>query len=58
MLYALSSKKASEIAYYISLYIRHFMATGIFRCDNGREFKDALLIFLQKHGIKPIKGRK
>lgn len=30
MLYALTSKKASEIAYYISLYVRHFGAPEIF----------------------------
>ncbi len=57
MLYALTSKKSSEIAYYISLYVRHFGAPEIFQCDNGREFKGALLIFLKKHGIKLINGR-
>ncbi len=56
MLYALTSKKASEIAYYISLYVRHFGAPGIFQCDNGREFKGTLLIFLEKHRIKLING--
>ena len=56
MLYALIGKKASDIAYYISLYVPHFGAPGIFQCDNGREFKGALLIFLKKHGIKLITG--
>ena len=54
MLYALTSKKASEIAYYISLYVPHFGDPEIFQYDNGREFRGALLIFLKKHGIKLI----
>ena len=57
MLYSLTSKKASEIAYYISLYVHHFGAPRIFHCDNSWEFKGALLIFLKKHGIKLINGR-
>ncbi len=35
MLYSLTSKKASEIAYYISLYVRHFGAPRIFQCNNS-----------------------
>ena len=57
MLYTLTSKKASKIAYYIILYVCHFGAPGIFQCDYGREFKVALLIFLRKHGIRLINGR-
>ena len=37
MLYALTSEKAFEIAYYISLYVCHFGVPGIFQSDNGRE---------------------
>ncbi len=48
---------ASEITYYISLYVSYFWVPRIFQCDNGREFKGALLIFLKKHGIKLINGR-
>ena len=57
MLYALKSKKASEIAYYIGLFVRHLGVPEIFQCDNGREFKGALLVFLKKHNIKLINGR-
>ncbi len=56
ILYTLTSKKASEIAYHISLYVRHFGALGIFQCDNSREFKGVQLIFLKKHDIKLING--
>ncbi len=55
--YTLISKKASEIAYYINLYVCHFGEPGIFQCDNGREFKGALLIFLKNYGIKLISSR-
>ncbi len=56
MLYSLTMKKASEIAYYISFYIRHFGAPRIFQCNNGREFKGSLLIFVKNHSIKLING--
>ncbi len=36
MLHSLTSKKASEIAYYIILYLHHFGAPRVFQCDNGR----------------------
>ncbi len=57
LFHTLTSKKAFKIAYYVSLYVCHFGAPGIFQCDNGREFKGALLIFLKKHGIKLIIAR-
>ena len=57
MLYALKSKRSSEITYYISLFVRHLGIPGILQCDNGREFKGALLLFLKKHNIKLINGR-
>ena len=56
MFYALTSKKASKIAYYISLYVRHFGAHGIFQCDNGREFKGTLLIFLKNMALSLSMG--
>ena len=56
MIYSPTSKKASEIAYSISLHVPHFGAPGIFQYDNGREFKGALKIFLNKHDIKLING--
>lgn len=57
MLYALTSKRASEITYYISLFVRHLGIPGILQYDNGREFKGALLLFLKKHNIRLVNGR-
>ena len=57
MLYALTSKKASEITFYINLFVQHLAIPGILQCDNGREFKGALLVFLKKHNIKLINDR-
>lgn len=57
MLYALKSKRSSEITYYINLFVRHLAIPGILQCDNGREFKGAVLLFLKKHNIKLINGR-
>ena len=57
MFYAFTSEKTSEIAYYISFYVCHFGAPGIFQRNNGREFKGALLIFLNKHEIKLMNDR-
>ncbi len=54
MLYALTSKRASEITYYISLFVCHLEISCILQCDNGREFKGALLLFLKKQNIKLI----
>ena len=57
ILYALTSKKASRITYYISLFICHLGIRGILQCDNGRELKGALLLFLKKHNIRLVNGR-
>ncbi len=57
MLYTLKSKKASEIAYYIGLFVRHLGVLEILQCDNDREFKGALLVFHKKHNIKLINWR-
>ena len=46
MLYALTNKRTSEITYYFSLFVYHWGVLGILECDNGREFKRALLLFL------------
>ena len=56
ILYALKSKKASEIAYYIRLFVRHLGMPEILQCDNSREFKGTFLVFLKKHNIKLING--
>ncbi len=57
MLYALTNKRASEITYYISLFVCHLGIPGILQCDNGRKFKGALLLFLKKHNIRLVNGR-
>ena len=57
MLYALTSKRASEITYYISLFVRHLGIPGVSQYDNGREFKGALLLLLKKHNIRLVNGR-
>ena len=57
MIYALTNKRASEIIYYISLFTRPLGIPGILQCDNGREFKGALLLFLKKHNIRLFNGR-
>ena len=45
ILYALASKRASEITYYISLFVRHLGIPGILQCDNRREFKKLCCCF-------------
>ncbi len=57
ILYALTSKKASGITYYISLFIRHLGIPGILQYDNGKEFKGALVLFLKKHDIRLVNWR-
>ncbi len=56
MLYILMSKRASEITYYISLFVHHLGILGILQCDNRREFKGPLLLFLKKHNIRLVNG--
>jgi hypothetical protein len=56
-LYALTNKTASEVARNFEMYIRHYGTPEIFQCDNGKEFKGALLIILKRTGIKLINGR-
>ena len=57
MLYAFTSKKSSEITFYINVFVQHLGVFGILQCDIGREFKDALLLFLKKHNIRLINSR-
>lgn len=57
ILYALKSKRSSEITYYIIILVHHLGIPGILQCDSGQEFKGALLLFLKKHNIKLINGR-
>ncbi len=57
MLYALTSKKASEITLYINLFVWQFGVLVILQCYDGREFKGILLLFLKKYNIKLINSR-
>ncbi len=52
MLYALTSKKASEIIFYINFIVWHLSVPSILQCDNGKKFKGPLLLFFKKHNIK------
>lgn len=56
MLYPLHSKHAEPIATCIADFIKHFFPPKIIQCDNGREFKGALLILLRKYSIKITRG--
>jgi hypothetical protein len=55
-LYALESKHAEGIADCLVLFIQAFYPPKILQCDNGKEFKGAVLILLRKYGIKLING--
>ena len=57
MLYAFTSKKTSEITYYISLFIYQLEIPGILHCDDRMEFEGALLLFLKKHNIRLVNRR-
>lgn len=56
-LYALRSKRASDVAQALELYINHYGPPEICQCDNGREFKGALLILFARMGVRVINGR-
>jgi hypothetical protein len=57
MLYAMKSKRASEVADNLELYIRHIGVPEILQFDNGREFKGACLILAKRSFIQVINGR-
>lgn len=56
MLYALTSKKTSEITFYINSFVQHLGVPSIPQRDNRKEIKDALLPFLKEYNIKLIYG--
>jgi hypothetical protein len=56
MLYPLHGKHSEEIARCLTLFIMTFFPMKIIQCDNGKEFKGALLILLRRHGIQLING--
>ena len=49
--FALKSKHAIEVAEKLALWIGLFGPPHILQCDNGTEFKDAVLLLLKKYGI-------
>lgn len=55
-LYPLVSKRAAGVAAVLSQWIMCFGIPKIIQCDNGSEFKGALLILLRRHGIQCING--
>ena len=55
-LYPLKSKHAEPIADCFALFIAAFLPPKIMQADNGKEFKGALLILLQKYGIQVVNG--
>lgn len=56
MLFALHSKHAEPIAKCIAIFIQAFFPMEILQCDDGKEFKGALLILLRQYGIKIVHG--
>ena len=57
IVYALTTKWASEVAFWISIFIWHYGMFNICQYDNGKEFKGACLILLKRYGIRVINGR-
>lgn len=55
--YALESKIALEIAYFIELFVCHLGISEILQYDISQELKGALLVFLKKYHIRLINGR-
>jgi hypothetical protein len=55
MLYPLHSKHLEEIARCLTPFIMTFFLMKIIQCDNGKEFKGAVLILLYRHRIQLIK---
>ncbi|RFU28623.1 hypothetical protein B7463_g7723, partial [Scytalidium lignicola] len=57
ILYTLKSKESELIAQAFAQFIMAFLPPKILQCDNGKEFKGALLILLRKYGIRIINGK-
>ena len=56
VLYTLKTKESRPIADCITQFIAIFFPPKILQCDNGREFKGALLILLRQYRIQVING--
>lgn len=55
-LWPLKSKHADVVAESLAQFIMFYGPPSIIQCNNGKEFKGALLILLRKHGIKCVNG--
>ena len=53
----MANKTSIEVVKVVLMWIMHFGPPKILQSDNGTEFKGALSILLQEHGIKVINGR-
>ena len=53
----MANKTSIEVVKVVVMWIMHFGPPKILQSDNGTEFKGALSILLQEHGIKVINGR-
>ena len=57
MLLPMKSKRASEVASCLGIFIGLFGPPEILQIDNGKEFKGACLILFKRFGIRVIYGR-
>lgn len=55
--YALTAKESEQVANALTNWLSHFGPPKILQCDNGSEFKGALLLLLKRYGIPIINGR-
>lgn len=55
-LYPLRSKHAQGVANCLSMWLRNFRPMKILQCDNGKEFKGALLILIKLTVSKLLMG--
>ena len=55
--FALRRKHAVVVSEKRALWIGLFGPPHILQCDNGKEFKDTVLLLLKKYGIKVLNDR-
>ena len=55
--FAMKSKRSREVAEKLLIWISLFGPPQILQCDNGREFRGAVIILIKFHGIQLINGR-
>lgn len=52
--YPITDKSSETVAAAIMNWIVHFCPPRILHCDNGAEFKGAVLLLMRQHGIQVI----